>query len=181
MRRREFLLSGLAAGVAAAGCSTPGLKLDVPYVSTPQPVVDPMLRLAQVRAGDVVYDLGCGDGRIVITAARNFGATGVGIDIDPRRIEEADAAARRAGVSGSVRFAVQDLFQTDFSAATVLALYLYPELNAKLLPKFRAELKPGTRVVSHQFSIGDWRPVRSETAWSGTMDHQIYLWVVPPR
>jgi len=140
-----------------------------------------MLRLAQVRAGDVVYDLGCGNGVIVITAARSFGATGVGVDIDPRRIEEANAAARRAGVSGRVRFAVQDLFETDLSAATVLALYLFPELNAKLLPKLRTELKPGTRVVSHQFGIGDWKPERSETAWSGSMDHQIFLWVVPPR
>lgn len=181
MKRREFLLSGLAAGVAAAGCSTPGLKLDVPYVSTPQSVVDAMLLLAEVRAGDVVYDLGCGDGRIVITAARSFGATGVGIDIDPARIDEANAAARRAGVSGSVRFAVQDLFKTDFSAATVLALFLVPELNAKLLPKFRAELRPGTRVVSHLYRIGDWAPARTETAWSGMVDHQIFLWVVPPR
>ena len=177
MNRRQFVLAGLA----LSGCSTPGIKLDVPYVSTPQAVVDAMLRLAEVRAGDVVYDLGCGDGRIVITAARSFGATGVGIDIDPRRIEEADAAARRAGVSGSVRFAVQDLFKTDFSAATVVSLYLVPEVNAKLLPKFRAELQPGTRVVSHQYRIGDWAPARSESAWSGSTDHQIFLWIVPPR
>ena len=177
MNRRQFVLAGLA----LSGCSTPGIKLDVPYVSTPQAVVDAMLRLAEVRAGDVGYDLGCGDGRIVITAARSFGATGVGIDIDPRRIEEADAAARRAGVSGSVRFAVQDLFKTDFSAATVVSLYLVPEVNAKLLPKFRAELQPGTRVVSHQYRIGDWAPARSESAWSGSTDHQIFLWIVPPR
>lgn len=177
MNRREFLL----AGIALAGCSTPGLKLDAPYVSTPQSVIDAMLQLAQVGAGDMLYDLGCGDGRIVITAARSFGARGVGIDLDPRRIDEANAAALRAGVSGSVRFAVQDLFKTDLSAASVLTLYLMPELNAKLLPKLRAELKPGTRVVSHQFGIGDWPPARSETAWSGTMDHQIFLWVVPPR
>ncbi len=84
-------------------------------------------------------------------------------------------------MSANVRFAVQDLFKTDFSEATVVALYLFPELNAKLLPKFRAELKPGTRVVSHQFLIGDWKPLRGETAWSGFMDHQIFLWVVPPR
>ena len=173
------MLAGL--GLAASGCSSPGIKLDAPYVSTPQPVVEAMLRLAAVRQGDMLYDLGCGDGRIVITAARSFGARGVGIDIDPRRIEEANAAARLAGVSGSVRFAVQDLFKTDFSEATVMALYLFPELNAKLLPKFRAELKPGTRVVSHQFGIGDWTPDRIETAWSGTLDHQLFLWVVPPR
>jgi cyclopropane fatty-acyl-phospholipid synthase-like methyltransferase len=177
LNRRQFVLAGLA----LSGCSTPGIKLDVPYVSTPQAVVDAMLRLAEVRACDVVYDLGCGDGRIVITAARSFGATGVGIDIDPRRIEEADAAARRAGVSGSVRFSVQDLFKTDFSAATVVSLYLVPEVNAKLLPKFRAELRPGTRVVSHQYRIGDWAPTRSESAWSGSTDHQIFLWIVPPR
>ncbi len=177
MNRRDFVLAGLA----LTGCSTPGLKLDAPYVSTPQAVVDAMLRMAAVRQGDLVYDLGCGDGRIVITAARSFGARGVGIDIDPRRIEEANFAARMAGVSGSVRFAVQDLFKTDFSEATVLALYLYAELNAKLLPKFRAELRPGTRVVSHQFGIGDWKPDRVETVWSGTMDHQLLLWTVPPR
>ena len=181
MKRRDFLLVGLGAVAAAAGCSTPGLKLDVPYVSTPYPVVEAMLRLAEVRPGDVVYDLGCGDGRIVIEAARSFGATGVGIDIDPRRIEEANAAARQAGVSGRVRFAVQDLFKADFSEATVLTLYLFPELNAKLLPKLRTELKPGTRVVSHEFGIGDWQAERRETVSSATMDHQIFLWVVPPR
>ena len=164
-----------------AGCSTPGIKLDAPYVSTPAPVVAAMLRLAEVRKDDMVYDLGCGDGRIVIAAARDHGARGVGIDIDPRRIEEANAAARSAGVSGRVRFAVQDLFQTDFSEATVMALYLYPELNAKLLPKLRAELKPGARVVSHQFTIGDWAPERMETVWSDTMAHSIYAWKVGPR
>ena len=181
MRRRAFLLAGLGAAASAAGCSTPGLKLDVPYVSTPYPVVEAMLRLAEVRPGDVVYDLGCGDGRIVIEAACSFGATGVGIDIDPRRIEEANAAARRAGVSGRVRFAVQDLFNADFSAATVLTLYLFPELNAKLLPKMRTELRPGTRVVSHEFGIGDWKAERRETVQSATVSHQIFLWVVPPH
>lgn len=180
MKRRTFVLGGLAAGVAA-GCSTPGIKLDAPYVSTPQSVVEAMLRLAEVRQDDLIYDLGCGDGRIVITAARNFGAHGVGIDIDPRRIEEANAAARLMGVSDHVRFLVQDLFQTDFSEATVVTLYLFPEMNAKLLPKFRKELRPGTRIVSHQFGIGDWKPERTETAWSGTMDSQIYRWTVPPR
>jgi cyclopropane fatty-acyl-phospholipid synthase-like methyltransferase len=181
LNRRRFVLGALAAGAAAAGCSTPGLRLDAPYVSTPQPVVDAMLRLAAVGGSDMVYDLGCGDGRIVITAARNFGARGVGIDIDPRRIDEANGNARREGVSGQVRFAVQDLFRTDFSDATVMALYLFPELNARLLPKFRAELRPGTRVVSHQFGIGDWKPDRTETAWSGTLDHQIHLWTVARR
>ena len=180
MKRRDFLLAGLAAG-AAAGCSTPGLKLDAPYVSTPEPVVKAMLRLAEVRAQDVVYDLGCGDGRIVIAAARDFGARGVGIDIDPRRIADANAAARSAGVEGKVRFAVQDLFQTDFSEATVMALYLYPELNARLRPKLRAELRPGARVVSHQFAIAGWEADRSEIVWARNESHQIFAWVVPPR
>lgn len=177
MDRRGFL----AAGLALAGCSTPGIKLDAPYVSTPQPVVDAMLRLAEVRPDDVLYDLGCGDGRIVITAARSFGARGVGIDIDPRRIEEANAAARSAGVSDRVRFAVQDLFQTDFSQASVLTLYLFPELNAKLLPKIRAEMRPGARVVSHQFRIGDWVPERIEAVEAGTERSEIFLWRVPRR
>ncbi len=179
MNRREFVLAGLAAGVAS-GCSTPGIKLDAPYVSTPEPVVVAMLRLASVHKGDMVYDLGCGDGRIVIAAARDFGARGVGIDIDPRRIDEANAAARSAGVSGSVRFSVQDLFQTDFSEATVMALYLYPELNARLLPKLRSELRPGARVVSHQFGISGWNPDQRETVWAGTHAHEIFAWVVPP-
>jgi cyclopropane fatty-acyl-phospholipid synthase-like methyltransferase len=150
-------------------------------VSTPEVVVAEMLRLAAVRPGDLLYDLGCGDGRIVIAAARDFGARGVGIDIDPARIEEAIAAARRAGVSDNVRFAVQDLFRTDFSDASVVALYLYPELNAKLLPRFLAELRPGTRIVSHQFGIGDWKPQESVRLWVGTLDHWVHLWVVPGR
>ena len=177
MNRRQFVLAGLALG----GCSTAGLKLDVPYVSTPAPVVDEMLRLAQLGAGDVIYDLGCGDGRIVIAAARNFGARGVGIDLDPRRIAEANAAARSAGVDANVRFLVQDLFKADFSEASVVTLYLFPELNARLKSKLLAELAPGARVLSHQFLIGDWPPAREERVIVGTMDHTIYLWVVPPR
>jgi SAM-dependent methyltransferase len=171
----------LAAGIAASGCSTPGIKLDAPYVSTPQPVVDAMLRVAEVGANDVVYDLGCGDGRIVISAASRFGARGVGVDLDPRRIEEANAAARSAGVSGRVRFVVQDLFKTDFSEASVLALYLFPELNARLLPKIRAELRPGSRVVSYQFGIGDWVPERTEGIWVDELRSEIFLFRVPPR
>lgn len=177
MNRRGFLLGGLA----LSACSTPGLRLDAPYVSTPQPVVDAMLRLAEVRPDDVLYDLGCGDGRIVITAARSFGARGVGIDLDPRRIDEANAAARSAGVAGRVRFVVQDLFKTDFSEASVLTLYLFPELNARLLPKIRAELRPGARVVSHQFGIGDWIPERKEAVLAGTERSEIFRWTVPRR
>ena len=178
MRRREVLLGALA---ALAGCSTPGLKLDAPYVSTPQPVVDAMLRLAEVGPSDVVYDLGCGDGRIVVTAAARFGARGVGIDLDPRRIDEANAAARSAGVADRVRFLRQDLFATDFSEATVLSLYLFPEMNARLLPKIRAELKPGSRVVSHQFGIGDWPPERREIVDTGVGPSEVYGWTVRAR
>ena len=138
MKRREFLGAALA---FAGGCSTPGVKLDAPYVVTPYAVVDEMLRLAKVGPADVVFDLGCGDGRIVIASAERFGARGVGIDIDPRRIEEANEAARRAGVADRLRFTVQDLFETDFSSATVVALYLFPELNARLRPKLLAELR----------------------------------------
>ena len=171
----------LIAASMFAACSIlqpPEVRLDVPYVSTPYEVVDEMLRLAQVGAGDVLYDLGCGDGRIVITAARRFGTRGVGIDIDPRRVADADAAARSAGVADRVRFVQQDLFETDFSPASVVMLYLFPELNARLMPKLRA-LRPGTRIVSHDFAIGDWPPeqvvqvaVRDET-------HRLMLWTVP--
>ncbi len=181
MNRREFVLAGCAAGLAASGCSTPGIKLDAPYVSTPQPVVDAMLRMAEVGASDVVYDLGCGDGRIVVSAASQFGARGVGVDLDPRRIEEANAAARSAGVAGRVRFVVQDLFKTDFSEASVLALYLFPEMNARLLPKIRSEMRPGSRVVSYQFGIGDWVPEKSEGIWVGELRNEIFLFRVPGR
>lgn len=181
MNRRRFVLAGLAAGFAATGCSTPGIKLDAPYVSTPHPVVDAMLRMAEVNANDVVYDLGCGDGRIVISAAARFGARGVGVDLDPRRIEEANAAARSAGVSQRVRFVAQDLFRTDFSEASVLALYLFPEMNARLLPKIRADLRPGARVVSYQFGIGDWVPEKTEGIWVDELRNEIFLFRVPPR
>jgi SAM-dependent methyltransferase len=173
------MLAGL--GAALAGCSTPGIKLDAPYVSTPEPVVKAMLGLAKVKADDMVYDLGCGDGRIVITAAREFGARGVGIDIDPRRLEEATAGARSAGVSERVRFVRQDLFQTDFSEATVMALYLFPEMNERLRPKLQAELRPGARVVAYQFGIKGWTADREEIVWSDGVAHQIYAWVVPSR
>ena len=176
MKRRDFL--GVAAALAA-GCSTPGVKLDVPYVVTPYPVVDEMLRLATVGPSDNVFDLGCGDGRIVIAAAERYGARGVGIDIDPRRIEEANEGAHRAGVADRVRFAVQDLFETDFSSATVVALYLFPEMNAKLRPKLLADLRPGARVVSHQFGIAGWTPNDGARIHVGDAIHDVFLWVVP--
>lgn len=139
------------------------LVLDVPYVPTPQEVVDGMLELADVKKGEVVYDLGCGDGRIVITAAKKFGATGIGVDLNPERIEEANANAVEAKVTDKVTFHEGDLFKFDFSKADVLTLYLLPDVNLKLKPKILAEMKPGSRVVSHAFNMGDWEPDKSIT------------------
>ena len=179
MRRRRFLQATLATAVGGA-CSTPGVRLDAPYVVTPYEVVDEMLRLARVGPQDVVFDLGCGDGRIVIEAARRHGARGVGIDIDPARIEEATVGARRAGVGERARFVVQDLFATDFSSATVVTLYLFPEMNAKLRPKLQS-LRPGTRIVSHQFGIEGWAADDGVQVRVRDSLHQVYLWVVRPR
>lgn len=154
---------------------TQAAELDVPYFTTPPTVVDEMLRLAQLSKNDVLYDLGSGDGRIVIAAAQKYGVRGVGIDIDPERIREANENARRAGVSDRVRFVQQDLFQADFSEATVVTLYLLPSINLKLRPKLLRELKPGTRVVSHAFDMGIWRPNQVVEVEG----RAIYYWVVP--
>jgi SAM-dependent methyltransferase len=140
-----------------AGCYK-GKAPDVRYVPTPDGVVMEMLQTARVTQNDIVYDLGCGDGRFVIAAAKIFGARGVGVDIDPFRIQESQENAREAGVTDRVRFIQQDLFQTDIGEATVVALYLSADLNLKLRPKLFQELKPGTRILSHEFSMGDWKP-----------------------
>ena len=163
--------------VALAQETQPQKKLDVPYVPTPQDVVDAMLKLAAVTKNDVVYDLGCGDGRIVVTAAKNYGARGVGIDIDPERIKEANANAQKAGVSDRVKFIEQDLFKTDFKEASVVTLYLLPDINLKLRPKLQSDLKPGTRIVSHAFDMGDWQPDKTENIEGRT----IYLWTIPAK
>lgn len=152
-------------------------ELDVIYVPTREPVMDAMLRLAQVDSSDVVYDLGCGDGRIVIAAAQRFGATGVGIDLDPQRIKEANENADDAGVAEKVEFIQGDLFDSDFSEATVVTLYLLTELNNRLKPMLMEQLKPGTRVVSHAFSMGDWEPDHQEEV-DGTT---VYLWTIPEK
>ncbi len=171
-------LLGASRSVSPARDQRPTQRLpDVIYVPTPQDVVEAMLKAAQVTATDVVYDLGCGDGRIVITAAQEYGARGVGVDIDPQRIKEAAANARQAGVADKVRFLDADLFETDISEATVVALYLLPSLNEKLQPKLMRELRPGTRVVSHAFGIGDWKPER-ELDVNG---RRVFLWTVPGR
>ena len=148
---------------------------DVHYVPTPTDVVAKMLDMADVGGDDIVYDLGCGDGRIVISAARERGARGIGIDIDPARIAESRENAEKAGVTDRVEFLEQDLFTTDLGDATVVTLYLLPSLNLKLLPKLIEELKPGTRIVSHSFSMGDWDPDESAMVDG----HHVYFWVIP--
>jgi ribosomal protein L11 methylase PrmA len=150
---------------------------DVIFVPTPQEVVEDMLRLANVKKGDVLYDLGSGDGRIPITAARLYGVRGVGIDIDPARIREAQDNARKNGVASLVQFRQEDLFKSDFREATVVTLYLLPDLNVKLRPRLLADLRPGTRIVSHQFDMGDWKPVKKLESHGRT----VYFWVVPER
>ena len=150
---------------------------DVIYVPTPQEVVEDMLRLANVRKGDVLYDLGSGDGRIAITAAKKYGIKATGIDIDPERIREANQNAKKAGVADRVQFRQEDLFQANFRDATVVTLYLLPDLNVKLRPKLWNELNPGTRIVSHQFDMGKWKPEKTLESDGRT----IYFWTVPEK
>lgn len=158
--------------------SRPRREPDVIYVPTPQPVVDRMLELADVQEGDVLYDLGSGDGRIPVTAARKYGIRAVGIDINPVRIREANANAEQAGVTDLVSFREEDLFEADISEADVVTLYLLQSLNVKLRPKLLSELKPGTRIVSHAFDMaGEWEPERTEQVEHNT----IYMWTVPER
>ena len=162
-------------------------ELDTPYVPTPQVVVDRMLELAQVRAGETVIDLGSGDGRIMIEAASKYGARGFGVEIDPRLVQRSNEAATKAGVADRVKFLQQDLFKTDFREANVLTLYLLPDVNLALRPKILAELKPGARVVSHDYDMGDWRPDAQETVSApdktvgARKESQVYLWTVPAR
>ena len=150
---------------------------DVPYVPTRPAVVEGMLELAKVTKNDVLYDLGCGDGRIVITAAKKYGATGTGIDIDPQRIKEAQKNAADAKVTDKVNFVQADLFETDFSKASVVTLYLLPAINLKLRPILLKQLKPGTRIVSHAFDMGDWKPEKTVEVDGTTL----YYWTVPQK
>ena len=168
----------LAASTATAQAQAVARQPDVVFVPTPQEVVEAMLKLASVHPGDVLYDLGSGDGRIPVTAAKQYGIRAYGIDIDPQRIQEANENAKKNGVTHLVQFRREDLFKTNFKEATVVTLYLLPELNVKLRPRLLAELKPGTRVVSHQFDMGTWKPDKKVELSAG---RTIYLWTIPPR
>lgn len=156
------------------GAQAPSKKPDVIYVPTPEPVVKRMLEMAKVGPNDVVYDLGCGDGRIPIAAARDFGARGVCIDIDPQRIKEARENVRKAGVADKVEIRQADLFTVDLSKASVVTLYLLESLNLRLRPKLQRELKPGSRVVSQSFGMGDWKPEQRDTVEGKA----VYLWTI---
>jgi len=177
-----LLVAALSAAAQTAAQQAPAAAQkelrapDVVFVPTPQEVVEAMLKVAKVGKGDVLYDLGSGDGRIPITAARKYRiARGIGVDINPERIQEANENLRKARVGDRVRFVNADLFETDLSDATVITLYLLPELNLKLLPKLLKEVKPGTRVVSHAFDMGSWRP--QQTLKVGT--RSVYFWTIP--
>jgi len=171
------LLAVAALVVTNACAQTTTQRPDVIFVPTPQEVVDKMLEIANVGKGDVLYDLGSGDGRIAIAAAKKYGIRAVGIDIDPERIKEATANAKKAGVEKLVTFRQEDLFKADFREATVITLYLLPDLNVKLRPKLWAEMKPGTRIVSHQFDMGTWKPEKRLESNGRT----VYFWTVPKK
>ena len=184
MKTPRLLAAFLAASMvttapafAQVAAPAPSRTPDVIYVPTPQPVVDAMLRMAKVQSGEMVYDLGCGDGRAVVTAARDFGARGIGVDIDPKRVEESNANVAKAGVGERVQIKQADLFQMQFSDADVLFLYLLPALNVRLRPRILDETRPGTRVVSNSFSMAEWEADQQEEV----DDKTIYFWVVPAK
>lgn len=176
----------VAFAVTASGCERPAPLAqpatrapDVRYEPTPQHVVAEMLRLAQVGANDIVYDLGCGDGRIVIAAVKQHGARGVCVDIDPQRIRESRANAESAGASQRIQFLNQDLFNTNIADATVVTLFLSPSVNLKLRPKLWRELKPGTRVVSYVHGMGDWTPQETLTVKGDHGPRKVFIWIAP--
>lgn len=183
MRRQWLAVSAvfcvvLALPVLAQFPAPPASNSLAPYVPTPQDVVDRMLSLANVTGSDVIYDLGCGDGRIVITAAKRFGARGVGVDIDPDRIKESNANAKAAAVEHLVTFKLQDALTVDVSPATVVTLYLLSSSNAKLRPILTRQLRPGARIVSHAFTMGDWTPEKTDLFTdSGGTPRTLYRWI----
>jgi SAM-dependent methyltransferase len=188
MRKHNVILGGLPAlilfaSLTVAQTAQPKHELDVPYVPTTEEAVKAMLKLADVKSSDIVYDLGCGDGRIVIAAAKEYGAHGVGIDINPERIAEAKENARKAGVENLVRFEENDLFDADIHNATVVTLFLLNSVNEKLRPKLLKDLKPGTRVVSNTFGMGDWKPDKELNVGGPvegfSLSRKLFLWTIP--
>lgn len=184
---RGFVCSlGAAAALLCAAAPAWSAEPSVPYVPTPQDVVERMLQIARVGPSDYVIDLGSGDGRIVVTAARRFGARGFGVDLNPERIRESNENARKAGVTDKVAFYQRDLFQTDLNQATVITMYLLPRVNLDLRPKL-LDLRPGTRIVSHDFSMDDWKPdtyvsMESKDRWSGAGGKSdIFFWIIPAK
>ena len=178
LNRRAFvasLLAPAAGTVFAQQATAPKRSPDVPYVPTPQSVVEAMLKLGEVKTGDVLFDLGSGDGRIPITAAKQYQVRGTGIDINPERIAEAEANAKKENVTNLVKFRNEDLFEADFKDATVVTLYLLPSINLKLRPKLFRDLKPGTRIVSHSFDMGEWEPEKRLEVDG----RYLYLWRIP--
>jgi predicted O-methyltransferase YrrM len=171
----DACLEGHTGGVIFAGAQEEAVQKDVPFVPTREETVSRMLAVAGLTKDDVLYDLGSGDGRIVVTAAKKYGARAVGVDIDPQRIRESNENAKKAGVTDRVRFVQQNLFDADFKDATVVSLYLLPDVNLKLRPRLLRELRPGTRIVSHDFAMGEWQPDRTVKVGDDT----VYLWVVP--
>ena len=175
---RKLTMALLLVTLAAAQRGQPKAPPAAPDLPATTAIVDAMLKLAGVTAADVVYDLGSGDGLLVVAASKAYGAHGVGIDINPQRVQEATGNARKAGVEKLVRFEENDMFEADIHAATVVTLYLLPDFNKRLRAKLLRDLKPGTRVVSHSFDMGDdWKPEKAETLPGTT----IYLWRVPGK
>ncbi len=174
----SLLVAAIFVGTAAAQADTsPARTPDVPFVPTPHPVVEAMLKLGEVKASDHLYDLGSGDGRIVIAAAKNHGTKGVGVDLNPILVEDATRNAKDAGVSDKATFKTGDIFEFDFFDATVVTLYLLPDINLKLRPILWEKLKPGTRIVSHAFMMGGWEPEKTENV-NGS---RVFLWRVPSK
>ena len=183
MKRRILLSTIVLCLIVSSGLNLPLSQAQegkiVPYVPTPQAVVDRMLELAQVKKGDVVYDLGSGDGRIVVTAAKKYGVKAIGFEIDPQRIKESHENIKKAGVENLVEIRQQDIRTVDLSQASVLTMYLLPEVNLMIRPNIWKQMKAGSRIVSHDFDMGDWKPLKTEQIKDdSSWDHTLYLWHV---
>jgi predicted O-methyltransferase YrrM len=176
------LLLGAAVAVGVhAQTATPQKAPDVPFVPTDEKIVVKMLEMARVTKADRLIDLGSGDGRIVITAARRYGAKGMGVEIDPALVQKARENAKAAGVADRATFVEGDIFEANIRDATVITMYLLPDVNMRLRPKLLSDLKPGTRIVSHNYDLGDWKPQKTATVSVGGIEHTVYFWVVPPK